>query len=139
MSTLQERLIQIRDDLGTNADLARAAGTTRSNVSQWVKNGVKSLKAETALTIEKRTGYLARWIMYGAVPKKKNGIEVSEHSDEKKKDRVDDDQKLLEIIRVFQETDALGRDAIWAGALRASKRIVKYAKPEKRSPSTIRR
>lgn len=141
MSSLRDRLLEIAEDLGSSAELARASGTTRSNVAQWLygKKPVQSLKAATALNIEKKTGYLARWIMYGSGPKRVNGTEVSEHSDEKNKDAKTDEQKLLELIRIFQETDQLGKDAIWAGAQRASKRIVKHSRPEKRTTPANRR
>lgn len=144
MSSLKERLTEIRNVLGSNAELARASGTSRGNVTQWLKpgpekNDVQSLKAETALTLEKKTGYLARWIMYGSGPKRVNGTEVSGHTDEKKKDVSSDEAKLLELIRIFQETDQIGKDAIWAGAQRASQRIAKHSKSEKRSAPTHRR
>lgn len=135
---LRERLTEIRDALGSNAELARAAGITRSNATQWVEGDVKSLKAITALNLEEKTGFSARWIVFGSGHKKVSGNGLKEIPDEKRNPAESDEQKLLEIIRIFQDTDRLGRDAIWAGTQSALKRIAKHPK-EKRFTPAIRR
>lgn len=139
---MKERLIEIRDAIGSNADLARVAGVSRSNVTQWMEGDIKSLKAVSALAIEEETGYSARWIVLGRLPKKVQSVGISETSpipygstDAKIKEPITDEQKLVEIVRIFQETDTKGRDAIWAGAKVALRRAA--SRPRRKDSSTV--
>jgi len=68
MLTLAER-IQIALDAGyTNAQLAKAAGVTRSAASQWLVT-TKKLKAESVLGLAQLTGWRAAWWSSGVGPK----------------------------------------------------------------------
>lgn len=69
-ATLRDRLIEIADQLGNDAEFARIAKVSRSAVSQWRAGDVKALKALSALNIQERTGYSARWLVLGIGPKK---------------------------------------------------------------------
>lgn len=121
---IRERLLEVRDTVGTNAELARIAECSRSNVTQWLEGDIKSLKAVSALNIQEKTGYSARWLVLGHGAKKTGGTEAPAPSipDAKIKEPKNSEEKLLVIIRAFQETDQRGRDAIWAGAKIALKR-----------------
>jgi hypothetical protein len=116
---LRDRLQEVADAVGSDAELARIAGVSRSNVSQWLAGTVQSMKAISALNIQEKTGYLARWLVLGKGPKK-TGEPVP---DEKKNQPEADEEKLLVTIRTFLESDKHGRDAIWAGTQVALKRV----------------
>jgi hypothetical protein len=70
---LRERLIEIADELGNDAEFARIAKVSRSAVSQWRAGDVKALKALSAVNIQERTGYSVRWLILGIGPKKLSG------------------------------------------------------------------
>lgn len=117
---IRERLIEIRDSVGTNAEFARVAECSRSNVTQWLDGDVKSLKAISAANIQERTGFSARWLVLGKGAKKINS--PHETAREIPPAAESDAQKLLAIIETWHQTDRKGRDAIWAGARLAMKR-----------------
>lgn len=112
--TLQERLIEIADELANDAEFARIAKVTRSAVSQWRKGDVKALKALSAANIQERTGYSVRWLILGLGPKKINGKQehgALAHSSGRTLS-PSDDKKLLAILKAFFDTDQEGRDQI---------------------------
>lgn len=114
---LRERLIEVMDDIGNDAELSRKAGVSRASVSDWRSGNIKSLKALTALNIQERTGYSARWLVLGIGPKKfsakSNGVELGEltHKPSAKLSR-ENEQKLLVILRSFLDTDDEGKAQI---------------------------
>src|SRR3954467_6942544 len=71
--SLRDRLMEIADGVGNDAEFARIAKVSRSAVSQWRKGDVKALKALSAVNIQERTGYSARWLILGIGPKKLSG------------------------------------------------------------------
>ena len=117
MGTLHERLIEIADEVGNDSEFARIAKVSRSAVSQWRAGDVKSLKALSALNIQERTGYSARWLVLGILPKKLSGKQESfEKSDAQQKLGPKNAQKLLVVVQSFLDTDDEGRDEIVAAA-----------------------
>jgi transcriptional regulator with XRE-family HTH domain len=115
--------------------LAAAAGVSSGRVTQWLQGDVKGLSAESAINIEEVTGFSARWLVKGKAPKKiiTGGIKLEEASyhavvDNKQKVPLTQSAKLVEIVRIFQETDDIGKDAIWAGARIAMKRATRIGK-----------
>ena len=74
MNTVGNRIRQARESAGlTQAQLAAEIGVTKSAVSQWENDSIKSLKQENLLALEKITGFRARWIVYGEKPEKAGG------------------------------------------------------------------
>jgi transcriptional regulator with XRE-family HTH domain len=66
MKTLSERLRYARESANlTQSELARAVRVSPSAINQIEKGGTKSLKAPTALAIERVTGISAEWLMSG--------------------------------------------------------------------------
>lgn len=66
MLTLAERFAYARKKAGlTPAQLSRALKITPSAVSQIEKGGTQSLRAPTALAMERVTGVAADWLMDG--------------------------------------------------------------------------
>jgi len=131
--SIRDRLQEIADALGSQKALADAAGVGSSRVSQWLKGDLKDLMAESAVNIEERTGFTARWLVTGLPPKKiqaaaaQQGIvlERTVPNTDKKIHSMTYEKKLVEIVRIFQETDGIGKDAIWAGARVAAKRATR--------------
>lgn len=71
MSTLADRIKEIRKALElTQEELGGYAGVGKASVSQWEDGSTKSLKSETALKLQEKTGYSADWIVYGRGPKR---------------------------------------------------------------------
>lgn len=111
--TLRERLIEIADELGNDAEFARIAKVSRSAVSQWRKGDVKALKALSAVNIQERTGYSVRWLILGIGPKKLSGKpDLSTVSDIKRKLTPPYEHNLLVVLQSFLDTDDEGRDEI---------------------------
>jgi transcriptional regulator with XRE-family HTH domain len=71
--TLLERLKDVAQELGSQVALAKAAGVSESRVSQWLSGELKRFSADTALNIEQRAGYAARWLVQGKGPKRVGG------------------------------------------------------------------
>lgn len=132
---IKERLTEIRNEVGSNAELARAAGVSRATVTQWMDGDIGSLKAVTALTIQENTGYSALWLVLNKGPKK-IGASPQGIPDIKPKEEPDtDNAKLVALVNAWLETDKLGRDGIWAGVRRAVKRIA--AKRSNKKPPSL--
>lgn len=112
MSTLQERLVEVADSIGNDAELARIAGVTRSNVSQWRKGDIKSLKALPVINIQEKTGYSAKWLVLGTGHKRLTGKQEHVKEDARNKLSPKDEQKLLVVLRVFFDTDDEGKNQI---------------------------
>lgn len=68
MRTLQERVEAAISAGFKVADLAKAAGTTSSAVSQWRSGETKTLKAASLLGLQLLTGWSAEWWMTGRGP-----------------------------------------------------------------------
>lgn len=114
MSTLQDRLIEVADSVGNDAELARWADVSRSAVSQWRAGDVKALKAVTAVNIQERTGYSVRWLILGIGPKKLSGKhDVSAPIPDKRQTLSQkDEHNLLVVLRAFFDTDDEGKNEI---------------------------
>ena len=111
--TLRDRLIEIADSLGNDAEFARIAKVSRSAVSQWRTGEVKALKAMSAVNIQERTGYSARWLVLGIGPKKLSGkSDNAPIQDIRKSLSAVDEHKFLVIIRAFLDTDEETRSEI---------------------------
>jgi transcriptional regulator with XRE-family HTH domain len=124
---LASRLQKVLSDKGwQRADLVRESGESSSVVSQWLGAGSKAIKSigdiETALRLEKSTGFSALWLAKGVGPEKPPSpaslaltdaidlvAQTIAHSPEKDKVRtallaiVDDDsphyrRRLLELL-----------------------------------------
>lgn len=69
MSSLSDR---IREAMGkrSQAELARAAGVSDAAVTFWLDGTTKSLKGDTAVLLERETGYRANWLISGKGPKR---------------------------------------------------------------------
>ncbi len=114
---LRERLIEVMDSIGNDAELARKAKVSRASVSDWRSGNIKSLKAITAANIQETTGYSTRWLVLGIGPKK-----VGEKSDSlsagalthtaTQKLSKANEQKLIVILRSFLDTDDEGKAEI---------------------------
>ena len=70
MSTLQERLKEVMDDLGitTQKDFATFAGVSKGLVNQWF-SGTSTLGLKPIINITKKTNYSAEWLSRGVGPK----------------------------------------------------------------------
>ncbi len=127
LPVVAKRLNEIVGTLGSRVALVHAAGVTPSRVYQWLRGDVKTLSAEAALHIEESTGYSARWLVLGKGPKRIDVNQLAQpqaaYGVEQMQGTVSDDAKLLFVLRTFLETDAKGRDAIWAGAKVAQRRL----------------
>lgn len=113
---MRDRLIEIADQTGNDAEFARIAKVSRSAVSQWRKGDVKALKALSAVNIQERTGYSARWLILGIGPKKLTGGGVAQssalaHTPDLKLS-TKDEQNFLVILRSFLDTDDEGKKEI---------------------------
>jgi transcriptional regulator with XRE-family HTH domain len=63
---LKDRIKEAMDSARlTKAGLARATKASPGAITQWLTGETKSLKAETATSIERATGYRASWIVDG--------------------------------------------------------------------------
>lgn len=70
MKTLAERIFYIRNELGlTQEAFGARVGTTKQTVSQWEDGTIKSLKSQTILKLEEKTGFSAQWIATGRDPR----------------------------------------------------------------------
>jgi len=65
MSTLQDRAQEAIDAGFKPAQLARAAGISNAAVSHWLAGRSKALKAESAIGLQKLTGWAADWWITG--------------------------------------------------------------------------
>lgn len=111
--SLKERLIEVADTLRNDAELARIALVSRSAVSQWRHGDVKELKALSALNIQERTGFSARWLVLGKGPKRLGDKETSQLLSIPARLSPTDEQNLLAVLRWFLETDEDGRTEIF--------------------------
>lgn len=60
-------------------DIARSAGVTKGAVNQWLSGGIKSMKLEYALRLERAYGYNHKWLVMGEMPVKISGPELREN------------------------------------------------------------
>lgn len=71
MNTLAERINLLLAETGLiQADLVRITGASSASVTFWCNGDTKTLKTHNALAIERETGYSARWLTEGKLPKK---------------------------------------------------------------------
>src|SRR5437762_3042453 len=112
--TLRDRLIEIADVIGNDAEFARIAKVSRAAVSQWRSGDVKALKALSAVNIQERTGYSVRWLILGIGPKKLTGKNdaTPQLLDNEQKLTPKDEHKFLVVLRAFLDTDEEGRKEI---------------------------
>jgi phage repressor protein C with HTH and peptisase S24 domain len=78
MTSLKDR---IREAMGkmSQADLARAAEVSDAAVTFWLDGTTKTLKGDTAVLLERATGYRANWLISGKGPKR---VESAQQLDE---------------------------------------------------------
>jgi transcriptional regulator with XRE-family HTH domain len=135
--SIKDRLQEIADALGSQKALAAAAGVSSGRVTQWLQGDLKGLSAESAVNIEEQTGFTARWLVTGKLPKKQLPLIAAQQDaaayvlapdKEHKNNSMTYENKLVEIVRIFQDTDGIGKDAIWAGARVALKRATRTGK-----------
>ncbi len=91
--TLPQRLQTIMDAMGwSQADLGRAAKSTRQSVTNWMTevSGTRNIEPKFAFNLSDVTRFNARWIIYGEGPAR---MELSSP----------DDEKLLAAIRKLPE------------------------------------
>lgn len=114
---LKERLIEVMEAVGNDAELARKAKVSRASVSDWRSGNIKSLKAITAANIQETTGYSVRWLILGIGPKKfgeksdSSAVGALTHNQSQKLSKVNE-QKLLVVLRSFLDTDDEGKAEI---------------------------
>ncbi len=82
-STLPQRLQTIMDAMGWHqqTQLAKAAGASRQNVTNWmteISGTKKSLEPRFAFNLQDATRFNARWIIYGDGPAR---MEIADPSD----------------------------------------------------------
>lgn len=140
-TTLQQRLVEIADALGSDAELARIAKVSRSAVSQWRDGQVKSLQAESALNIQERTGWSARWLVLGIGPKKlgsRHDVGALTH-DTHHVLSPPNEKKLLVVLRAFLETDDEGKNQIVEAVSAVAGENGGSGQKQERAPSKSRR
>ncbi len=137
--SIRDRLQEIADALGSQKALAAAAGVSSGRVTQWLQGDLKGLSAESAVNIEEETGFTARWLVKGTLPKKILSHTAAQQDSaayvlapkrehQNQNHSMTYENKLVEIVRIFQDTDGIGKDAIWAGARVALKRATRTGK-----------
>lgn len=130
MITLHDRLVEIANEIGNDAELARIAGVSRSAVSQWRAGDVKSLKAISALRIQERTGYSARWLVLGIGPKKLVDNKSIGGLERQAGLSTANEKKLLAILKAFFETDDEGKENISEAVSSALGDAISTGRPE---------
>lgn len=66
MNELSKRISEALDSTGKrDAHLSKETGISRSAFAQWRNGSIKSLKADSAIALEKATGYSAEWLATG--------------------------------------------------------------------------
>jgi hypothetical protein len=71
-----DRVKEVMDAMGwTNADLCRAITSkgyvvTEQAIGKWISGATKNIKSEYFFVIEDLTGFSARWLAEGKLPKK---------------------------------------------------------------------
>ena len=108
---IRERLVEVMDAVGSDAQLARLARVSKTSVSEWRSGRIKALKAETAVNIQEATGYSVRWLVTGQGPKK-IGDKSSSGALAHRTLSPSDDKKLLVVLSGFLDTDQEGRNEI---------------------------
>lgn len=104
--------MEIADDVGGDAKLARIAGVSRSAVSQWRKNGVKHLKSSTVDNLQ-RAGYSSQWLLGNIGPKKLSGkLDPSRQADKPKRLSSEEEHHLILVLQSFLDADEYGRREI---------------------------
>ncbi|GAB3763611.1 hypothetical protein GCM10028796_17420 [Ramlibacter monticola] len=71
---------RIREAMGerSSAELAKAVGVTSSAVSLWLTGQTKTLKGDTAILLERVTGYRANWLISGRGPKRVESAQATD-------------------------------------------------------------
>lgn len=93
-TTVSERVSLMMDELERDqVQFAVIAGTTKSVVNQWLGGGIKSIAPEYAYSIEKNSGYSARWVMLGDGPKRVEDLRTTAHT-------VDEESDFAAVRRV---------------------------------------
>lgn len=105
-STLQARLIEIANEVGNDAKLARIAGISRSAVNQWRAGAPGDLRASSAANIQEETGYSVRWLILGKGPKKlTDKPDAGALSDKEHKLQPDIINSALVLLKSFLDSD----------------------------------
>ena len=112
MDKLSDRVRRARTLAGmTQADLARATGISTAGISLIENGQTRSLKASTALALEKATGFNARWLESGKGPEQSGNpaegysVEVKAIVEQLTTDALVD--AVLAAIPRMSKTDAL--------------------------------
>lgn len=70
-TTLPARLRRLMKANGWKAaDIARESGATRQAVSQWLRDGERSIDGRFAFNLQRASGFSAEWLMYGTGPER---------------------------------------------------------------------
>lgn len=110
MSTASERVKLMMDALGKDqVEFGELAGTSRSVVNQWLSGKIKTIGAEYAYALQKKTGYSAEWIQLGTGPEKLLRVVPDNFSDVVRSIATDlmhlPKEKLLEL-KTWSATEA---------------------------------
>lgn len=74
MSRPSERIQELMRDMDWGqSDVARASGASKSVVSQWLTDRIKSIDARYAFALQRATGISAEWVQLGTGPKRLPG------------------------------------------------------------------
>ena len=72
--TISSRIKEIMDEQHmNNVQFGKLIGVSHVAVGLWTSGETKNLKADVLFKIEEKTGYSARWIHSGKLPKKARG------------------------------------------------------------------
>lgn len=69
VTNLSDRIKEAMGEMSA-ADLARAVDVSPAAVTFWLDGTTKSIKGETAVKLERATGYRANWLINGKLPKR---------------------------------------------------------------------
>lgn len=88
--------------------LATAAGVSSASASHWLAGRTKKIKGETAVALERLTGWNAHWWITGKGPQKK----VSSAEDPPLAPAPTDDPLLARFLNAFGELDEKQRERL---------------------------
>lgn len=81
MTELADRIRTIIEATGlSNSEIAAAAKRTPAAVTQWLSGDVQKISADSAFALADRTGFEARWILFGEGPQRLGPINARERA-----------------------------------------------------------
>lgn len=90
--------------------LVKASGASKSVVNQWLSGGIKSMRLDYALEIEKNLGYNHIWLVLGVGPKEASSLNIEQLNGMEG-----------QLIGLYRASTKDGRDFIMKSALSAQK------------------